>query len=143
MIFSGVGSSTIRYNELYIIEAGSFSLVESFPLLNIPIKFKFPFSKTEPLGNKIVLPFSPKMEERVSRTAGDALLIPSNTTIVLGYISLHQSSIFNGQFDLNFKIIFIAERIFYKKKATNDKIYLNALLSKNILIFIFIYNRFA
>ena len=50
---------------------------------------------------------------------------------ILGYISLHQSSIFNGQFDLNFKIIFIAERIFYRKKTTNDKIYLNALLSKN------------
>ena len=50
---------------------------------------------------------------------------------ILGYISLHQSSIFNGQFDLNFKIIFIAERVFYKKKTTNDKIYLNALLSKN------------
>ena len=50
---------------------------------------------------------------------------------ILGYISLHQSSIFNGQFDLNFKIIFISERIFYRKKLTNDKIYLNALLSKN------------
>ena len=50
---------------------------------------------------------------------------------ILGFITLHQSSIFNGQFDLNFKIIFIAERVFYKKKLTNDKIYLNALLSKN------------
>ena len=50
---------------------------------------------------------------------------------VLGYITLHKSSIFDGQFDLNFKIIFIAERIFYLKKSTNDKIYLSALLSKN------------
>ena len=50
---------------------------------------------------------------------------------ILGYITLHESSIFNGHFDLNFKIIFIAERIFYKKKTTNDKVYLNALLSKN------------
>ena len=50
---------------------------------------------------------------------------------ILGYITLHKSSIFDGQFDLNFKIIFIAERIFYLKKSTNDKIYLSALLSKN------------
>ena len=50
---------------------------------------------------------------------------------ILGYISLHQSSIFNGEFELNFKIIYIAERIFYLKKSTNDKIYLSALLSKN------------
>ena len=50
---------------------------------------------------------------------------------IFGYITLHKSSIFDGQFDLNFKIIFIAERIFYLKKLTNDKIYLSALLSKN------------
>ena len=50
---------------------------------------------------------------------------------ILGYITLHKSSIFNGQFDLNFKIIFIAERIFYLKKSINDKVYLSALLSKN------------
>ena len=50
---------------------------------------------------------------------------------ILGYITLHQSSIFNGEFELNFKIIYIAERIFYRKKSTNDKIYLSALLSKN------------
>ena len=35
---------------------------------------------------------------------------------ILGYISLHENSIFNEQFDLNLKIIFIAERIFYRKK---------------------------
>ena len=50
---------------------------------------------------------------------------------ILGYITLHQSSIFNEEFDLNFKIIYIAEKIFYLKKLSNDKIYLNALLSKN------------
>ena len=50
---------------------------------------------------------------------------------ILGFISLHENSIFNEQFDLNLKIIFIAERIFYRKKITNDKIYLSALLSKN------------
>ena len=50
---------------------------------------------------------------------------------ILGFISLHENSIFNEQFDLNLKIIFIAERIFYKKKSTNDKVYLSALLSKN------------
>ena len=48
-----------------------------------------------------------------------------------GYITLHQNSIFNPQYALNFKIIFISERIFYRKKITNDKVYLNALLSKN------------
>ena len=50
---------------------------------------------------------------------------------ILGYITLNQSSIFNEEFDLNFKIIYIAEKIFYLKKLSNDKIYLNALLSKN------------
>ena len=50
---------------------------------------------------------------------------------ILGFISLHENSVFNEQFDLNLKIIFIAERIFYKKKLTNDKVYLSALLSKN------------
>ena len=50
---------------------------------------------------------------------------------ILGYITLHHSDIFDGQFDLNFKIIYIAERVYYLKKSTNDKIYLNALLSKN------------
>ena len=50
---------------------------------------------------------------------------------ILGYITLHQCSIFNGKFDLNFKIIYIAERIYYLKKSTNDKVYLCALLSKN------------
>ena len=50
---------------------------------------------------------------------------------ILGFISLHENSIFNEEFDLNLKIIFIAQRIFYRKKLTNDKIYLSALLSKN------------
>ena len=50
---------------------------------------------------------------------------------ILGFISLHENDVFKEQFELNLKIIFIAERIFYKKKITNDKIYLSALLSKN------------
>ena len=50
---------------------------------------------------------------------------------ILSFITLHENSIFRPQFDLNLKIIFIAERIFYKKKYNNDKIYLSALLSKN------------
>ena len=50
---------------------------------------------------------------------------------ILGYISLHEDSIFKEQFNLNLKIIYIAERIYYKKKINNDKIYLSALLSKN------------
>ena len=50
---------------------------------------------------------------------------------ILGFISLHENSIFKEQFELNLKIIFIAERIFYRSKINNDKIYLSALLSKN------------
>ena len=50
---------------------------------------------------------------------------------ILGYITLHETSIFSPEFDLNFKIIYIAEKIFYLKKSTNDKVYLSAILSKN------------
>jgi len=50
---------------------------------------------------------------------------------ILGFVSLHENSIFKEQFELNLKIIFIAERIFYRTKINNDKIYLSALLSKN------------
>ena len=52
---------------------------------------------------------------------------------ILSYISLHENSILKPSFDMNLKIIFIAERIYYKKKSNNDKIYLSALLSKNKL----------
>ena len=50
---------------------------------------------------------------------------------ILGYITLHETSIFSKEFDLNFKIIYIGEKIFYLKKSTNDKVYLSAILSKN------------
>ena len=50
---------------------------------------------------------------------------------ILSYISLSHDSIFKGKFELNFKIIFIAERIFYQNKEHNYKIYLSALVSKN------------
>ena len=50
---------------------------------------------------------------------------------ILGYITLHEKSIFQEQFELNFKIIYIAERVYYIKKSNNDKVYLSALLSKN------------
>ena len=66
LILSSVGASTTKYNELYIIHGGSFSLLISFPLLKIPVKIKFPFFKTAPFGNKIVVPFSPKIDERHS-----------------------------------------------------------------------------
>ena len=52
-------------------------------------------------------------------------------SIPISYISLKQGSIFEGQFELNFKIIFIAERFFYQNKINNNKVYLSALLSKN------------
>ena len=50
---------------------------------------------------------------------------------ILSYITLREYSIFSGHFELNFKIILIAEKIFYQKKSNNDKVYLCALLSKN------------
>ena len=49
----------------------------------------------------------------------------------LSYITFKENSIFEGKFELNFKIIFIAERIFYKNKINNNKVYLSAILSKN------------
>ena len=35
---------------------------------------------------------------------------------VLSYISLNEDSIFKGKFELNFKIIYAAERVFYQNK---------------------------
>ena len=49
----------------------------------------------------------------------------------LSYITFKENSIFEGKFELNFKIIFIAERIFYQNKVNNNKVYLSAILSKN------------
>ena len=50
---------------------------------------------------------------------------------ILSYISLNEDSIFKGKFELNFKIIYAAERIYYQNKINNNKIYLSAILSKN------------
>ena len=50
---------------------------------------------------------------------------------IISYISLKEDSIFKGKFELNFKIIYIAERIYYQNKAKNNKVYLCAILSKN------------
>lgn len=52
-------------------------------------------------------------------------------SIPISYITLKQNSIFDGNFELNFKIIFIAERFFYQNKINNNKVYLSAILSKN------------
>ena len=49
----------------------------------------------------------------------------------LSYITFKEKSIFEGKFELNFKIIYIAEKIFYQNKINNKKIYLSAILSKN------------
>ena len=49
----------------------------------------------------------------------------------LNYISLREHSIFEGNFELNLKIIFLAVKLFYQNEENNDKIYLSALLSKN------------
>ena len=50
---------------------------------------------------------------------------------ILNYIAFKENSIFEGKFELNFKIIYIAERIFYQNKINNNKVYLSAILSKN------------
>ena len=57
--------------------------------LNIEIKFIFPFTIFEPLGNNIFVPFLPYIEFNISKTAGVALLIPSKTTNLLGKLSTH------------------------------------------------------
>ena len=49
----------------------------------------------------------------------------------ISYITLKESSIYFGKFEINFKIIFIAERMFYQNKVNNNKVYLSAILSKN------------
>ena len=50
---------------------------------------------------------------------------------ILSYITLKNSSILEKNFELNFKIIFISEKIFYLNKINNNKVYLSAILSKN------------
>ena len=50
---------------------------------------------------------------------------------ILSYITFKEESIFTDKFELNFKIIYLAERIFYKNKINNNKVYLSAILSKN------------
>ena len=50
---------------------------------------------------------------------------------LLSYISISNNNVSNPLFKVNFKIIFLAERIYYQNKITGDKIYLSALLSKN------------
>ena len=50
---------------------------------------------------------------------------------IISCISLKEDSIFKGNFELNFKIIYIAERIYYQNKSNNNKTYLSAILSKN------------
>ena len=50
---------------------------------------------------------------------------------IISYITLKNSSILEKNFELNFKIIFISEKIYYQNKINNNKVYLSALLSKN------------
>ena len=50
---------------------------------------------------------------------------------ILSYITFKEESIFVDKFELNFKVIFLAERIFYQNKINNHKVYLSAILSKN------------
>ena len=48
---------------------------------------------------------------------------------ILTFITLSADSIFSKNFDLNFKIIYLAERLFYKNGALKTKTYLSAILS--------------
>ena len=50
---------------------------------------------------------------------------------ILSYITFKEESIFVDKFELNFKIIYIAEISFYQNKINNHKVYLSAILSKN------------
>ena len=50
---------------------------------------------------------------------------------IISFITLKEDSIFKGNFELNFKIIYIAERVYYQNKSNNNKVYLSAILSKN------------
>lgn len=53
-------------------------------------------------------------------------------SIILSYITLNQAStITSPNFDLNFKIIYLAERLYYQNMKDNSKTYLSALLSCN------------
>jgi hypothetical protein len=52
---------------------------------------------------------------------------------ILNTISLSLDNIYHENYDLNFAIIYIAERSYYKNEKTSEKIYLCALLSKNKL----------
>ena len=49
----------------------------------------------------------------------------------LNYAILREDSIFEGNFEINLKIIYISEKAFYVNEENNDKIYLSAILSKN------------
>jgi hypothetical protein len=50
---------------------------------------------------------------------------------ILSLIVLNNTNNKSKKFELNFLIIFIAERIFHQNKITNSKIYLSSILSKN------------
>ena len=52
---------------------------------------------------------------------------------ILAYISLSSDSIYSNNFVLNFKIVYLAERLFYQNTKQNNKTYLSAILSKNKL----------
>ena len=50
---------------------------------------------------------------------------------IFSLIALNNTSIMSKKFELNFLIIFIAERVFHQNKTINSKIYLSSILSKN------------
>ena len=50
---------------------------------------------------------------------------------IISFITLKNSSILEKNFELNFKIVFISEKIYYQNKINNNKVYLSAVLSKN------------
>ena len=50
---------------------------------------------------------------------------------IFSLLAINNSSIMSNKFDLNFAIIFIAQKTYYYDKETNKKIFLCAILSKN------------
>jgi hypothetical protein len=50
---------------------------------------------------------------------------------ILGWIATTYDTLNTKKFELNFNIIFIAERVFFQEEITNKKIYLSAILGRN------------
>ena len=114
--------SNIIINELLNInEIKSFHITQSLELMKNP---KSNFAK------KLLDNFLDRKKESSSLKFTN-LINMEHFANILSFISIINNNINNPNFKINFKIIFLAERIFYQDKNTGEKIYLCAQLSKN------------